>query len=95
MVSLYIFARAYPPALFASLTGLIIGVSSVGNLAAATRWPGPRTPSDGAPACGCSRFTLLTTVAPSHLVRDPPRVSPPDRPDAGLLAVVREAECLL
>ena len=36
MVSLYIFARAYPPAMFASLTGLLIGVSSVGNLAAAT-----------------------------------------------------------
>jgi hypothetical protein len=28
--------RTYPPVIFASLTGLLMGVSSIGNLAAAT-----------------------------------------------------------
>lgn len=96
MVSLYIFARAYPPALFASLTGLIIGVSSVGNLAAAT--PMAWAARDfGWRACLWlfALLTLLTTAALVAFVRDPPRVAPPDRRRAGFLAVVRRPGALL
>jgi len=96
MVSLYIFARAYPPALFASLTGLIIGVSSVGNLAAAT--PMAWAAHDfGWRACLWlfALLTLLTTAALVAFVRDPPRVAPPDRRRAGFLAVVRRPGALL
>ena len=35
MASLYIFARVYPPAVFASLGGLLIGAGSAGNVASA------------------------------------------------------------
>lgn len=35
MASFFIFARTYPPAAFASLAGLLIGVGSAGNLASA------------------------------------------------------------
>ena len=33
MASYYLFARLYPPAIFATLTGIVIGVGSLGNIA--------------------------------------------------------------
>jgi sugar phosphate permease len=35
MSSFYIFARTYPPAVFGTLAGVLIGVGSLGNLGAA------------------------------------------------------------
>ncbi|HRW16711.1 MAG: MFS transporter [Amaricoccus sp.] len=96
MVSLYIFARAYPPAMFASLTGLLMGVSSVGNLAAATptAWAAE---AFGWRAClwGLAITTLLITLALVALVRDPPRATSPGRDGVGFLALMRTPAVLL
>ena len=96
MVSLYIFARAYPPAMFASLTGLLIGVSSVGNLAAATpmAWAAETI---GWRAClwGLAIVTLLITLALVAFVRDPPRAAAAGHDGAGLLALMRTPSVLL
>ena len=96
MVSLYIFARAYPPAMFASLTGLLIGVSSVGNLAAATpmAWAAEAI---GWRAClwGLAIVTLLITLALVAFVRDPPRAAAAGHDGAGLLARMRTPSVLL
>lgn len=90
MVSLYIFARAYPPAMFASLTGLIIGVSSVGNLAAATpmAWAAEVL---GWRAClwALAIATLLIAFALVAFVRDPPRAAVPDHDAGGMFALLR------
>ena len=73
MASLYIFARVYPPAAFASLSGLLIGVSSAGNVAAAApmAWAAELF---GWRAClwGLAAITLLATLAIITFVRDPP-----------------------
>jgi MFS family permease len=96
MVSLYIFARTYPPAMFASLTGLMMAVSSVGNLAAATpmAWAAEIF---GWRAClwGLAAATLLTTLALVAFVRDPPRATAAGRNEAGLLALIRTPAVLL
>ena len=96
MVSLYIFARAYPPAMFASLTGLLIGVSSVGNLAAATpmAWAAETI---GWRAClwGLAIVTLLITLALVAFVHDPPRAAAAGHDGAGLLALMRTPSVLL
>ena len=96
MASLYIFARIYPPAVFASLTGLLIGVSSVGNLAAATpmAWAAEVF---GWRAClwGLAAVTLLTTLAILAFVRDPPRASAPEGDGAGFLDLLRTPAVLL
>lgn len=96
MVSLYIFARAYPPAMFASLTGLLIGVSSVGNLAAATpmAWAAH---TFGWRAClwALAATTFLITLALVAFVRDPPRATADGHGGTGILAVVRRPAVLL
>lgn len=94
MVSLYIFARSYPPAMFASLTGMLMGVSSIGNLAAATpmAWAAE---AFGWRAClwGLTALTFLTALGLLALVRDPPRISAPER--GGFLALLRSPAILL
>lgn len=96
MVSLYIFARIYPPALFASLTGLLMGVSSIGNLAAATpmAWAADVF---GWRAClwALAAITLMTTVAIVAFIRDPMSATPPEEDDVGLLTLLRTPAVLL
>lgn len=97
MVSLYIFARAYPPAMFASLTGLLMGVSSIGNLAAATpmAWT---MQVIGWRACmwGLAVATLLIALALVIFVRDPERAAAPGgKGGSGLLALLRSPAILL
>ncbi len=74
MASYYIFARMFPPAIFGTLAGAIIGVGSLGNIAGAaplaalvelagwreTLW-------------GLAAVTLLVAGAIWRLVQDPPR----------------------
>lgn len=74
MSTYYIFARTYPPAVFATLAGVVIGVGSLGNLAGA--WP----LAWAAQAFGWREtvmalgvFTLLVAAAIGALVRDPAR----------------------
>ena len=73
MASYFIFARTYPPAIFATLAGVLIGVGSLGNIAAsvplellaeALGWRGAM----GALAAVTAAVALLCAL----LVRDPP-----------------------
>jgi len=96
MASLYIFARAYPPAMFASLSGLLIGVSSAGNILAATpmAWAADEF---GWRACmwGLAAITLVATLAILSYVRDPARATVPPGDGTGFLALLRTPAVLL
>lgn len=71
----YIFARSFSHAIFGTLAGVVLGVGSLGNiaaslpLAAAVDMMGWR-----ATMAGLSGLTLLTAILIAALVRDPPRV---------------------
>lgn len=86
MASLYIFARVYPPAMFASLAGLVIGIGSAGNLAAAAplAW--------AADALGwraaiwiVGAATLAVGLALLALIRDPAAPPPAEEDGAGFI----------
>jgi len=72
MASYYIFAREYPPARFATLAALMLGVGSVGNLVAsypmalAADWIGWR-----ASLAGLAAASVLVAVGLFFTVRDP------------------------
>ena len=74
MASYYLFARTFAPAVFGTLAGVVIGVGSLGNIAASLPL------SMAANAFGwretvwaLAAVTLLTAGAIAVLVRDPPR----------------------
>lgn len=96
MASLYIFARVYSPAAFASLAGLVMGVSTVGNLASAApmAWA---TEAFGWRAClwGIAAVSLATALAILALVRDPVRLPAPAAGDAGFARVLTSPALLL
>lgn len=75
MAAYYIFARSFSPVVFGTLAGVVIGIGSLGNIAAslplslaveAIGWRGAMW--------GLSGLTLLTAAAVWLLVRDPERV---------------------
>ncbi|MCW8841783.1 MAG: MFS transporter [Rhodobacteraceae bacterium] len=74
MASYYIFATSYPPARFATLAALMLGVGTVGNLVAsypmalATEWIGWRMA-----LVGLAALSALTAVGLYILIRDPER----------------------
>jgi predicted MFS family arabinose efflux permease len=78
MAAFYIFARAYPPAVFASLGGLLIGVSSAGNVASAApmAWAAE---AFGWRAClwALAGVSFATALAILAFVRDPARLAAP------------------
>lgn len=82
--------------MFASLTGLLMGVSSIGNLAAATpmAWAADVF---GWRAClwALAAITALTTVAIVTFVRDPARAEISTEDGAGFFAVLRTPAVLL
>ena len=76
MASYYIFARSFSPAVFGTLAGVVIGIGSLGNIAAslplsaaveALGWRGTMA--------ALSVLTLFTAAVIAALVRDPERVS--------------------
>lgn len=75
MASYYIFARSYPPAQFATLAALMLGLGSVGNLIAAypmtlaTELIGWRMA-----LVGLAGLSALTAIGLFFMVQDPPRV---------------------
>ena len=86
MANYYIFARTYPPAVFATLAGVLVGVGSLGNIAAslplglaaeAFGWRGA--------IWAMAALTLAVAGACAMLVRDPP---PPAGETRGSLADV-------
>lgn len=93
MATLYIFARTYSGAAFASLAGMTIGLASIGNLAAAAPMAAAAEALGwrGAMA-GLAAVSVLVGLALLGLVRDPPAAEAP-APDAiapgGLAALLR------
>ena len=79
MAAFYIFARVFPPKVFASLGGLLIGVSSVGDIASTVpmAWAAE---AFGWRACfwAIAGFTAVIAGAILALVRDPPRLAVPE-----------------
>ena len=90
MASFFIFARVYPPAVFASLAGLLIGLGSLGNLAAAapTAWAAEAF-GWRATLWGVAALSLAAAAGLFALVRDPgPSPAPPEGA-GGLGALLR------
>lgn len=93
MSTLYIFARSYAPAVFASLAGLVIGLASIGNIAAAAPMAllaealGWR-----AAMAGIALAAAAIAAAILLVVRDPPPAPAPaaeTTAPGGLLALLR------
>ncbi len=75
MASYYIFARQFPPAQFATLAALMLGVGSVGNLVAA--WPmawAAETVGWRAALWGLAGVSVAVAAGIAALVRDPEAV---------------------
>lgn len=76
MASYYIFARSFPPAVFATMAGVTVGLGSLGNLASALplAWAveafGWRET-----VAGVALATLAVALAVARLVQDPPRLT--------------------
>lgn len=88
MASFYIFARIYRPAVFATLAGVLVGVGSLGNIAAsvplgvaaeAVGWRGAMWT--------LSAVTLVTGLGAWAFVRDPEALG--DGPRGSLLDILR------
>lgn len=74
MAAYYIFARAYAPAVFGTLAGVVIGIGSIGNIAASV----PLTAAVAAfgwrgTMAGLAVLTLVVALAVWLAVRDPER----------------------
>lgn len=89
MSSFYIFARTYPPAVFGTLAGVLIGVGSLGNLGAALPlslaveafgWRGT--------VWALSAVTLAVAVVLWVVVTDPPPAPVPED-DGGLFDILK------
>ncbi len=76
MASYYIFAREYPPATFAVLASLMVGLGSLGNLVAAypmalaAEWMGWR-----ASLWSLAGMTAVVALGTLIVVKDPPRIT--------------------
>ncbi len=77
MASYFLFARNFPPAVFATLAGVMIGVGSLGNLAGALplAWAA-ETFGWRQSVAGLAVLTLAIAVAVGLLLRDPPPAPP-------------------
>ncbi len=92
MAALYIFARVYPPVMFASLAGLLIGIGSAGNIASAAplAWAADALGWRAA-IWAVGAATLAVGVALLALIRDPAPPPPPDGEEAGrFLSLLRQ-----
>ena len=75
MAGYFIFARIYPPALFGTLAGAMIGVGSFGNIASALPLAWAVDSFGWRPTVAViAAITLATALACLALVRDPPRL---------------------
>jgi len=96
MASFYIFARTYPPAVFASLAGALIGIGSAGNIAAtaplalaveALGWRGA--------VWALAAASLAIGVGLLALIRDPDPPPPAGPAAVSLGSVLRQPAFLL
>lgn len=90
MASYYIFARLYPPAMFATLAGAMLGAGTLGNLSASLPlslaaetigWRGAMAVL----ACG----TLAVAMCIGRFVKDPPRAMQPGAGQSTLWSLLR------
>lgn len=88
MGAYFIFARSFPARQFGTLAGMVIGVGSLGNLAASAPlgWAMAALGWRGA-MWGLAAVTLVVAVVLAVLVRDPERV--PSRGQGSLLTLLR------
>jgi predicted MFS family arabinose efflux permease len=96
MAAFYIFARSFPPAVFASLAGALIGIGSAGNIAAtvplafaveALGWRGA--------VWGLAAVSVAAGLGLLALLRDPAPPPPAAPASIGLVAVLRQPAFLL
>lgn len=90
MASYYIFAREFSPKVFGSLAGMVIGVGSLGNIAASA----PLTAAAEAfgwreTVWALAGITALMAAAVAALVRDPARVTAPEGPKGSVLTLLK------
>jgi predicted MFS family arabinose efflux permease len=88
MAGYFIFARSFPPAVFGTMAGVMIGVGAMGNVAASL----PLSAAVEAfgwreTVWGLAAFTGLVALAILALVRDPPRLE--DHAKGSLLDLLR------
>ena len=80
MASYYIFARSYAPAVFGTLAGVVIGVGSLGNIAASLPLSAAATAFGWRETCwALAAITLATALSIALLVRDPARETGPSQ----------------
>lgn len=74
MSSYYIFAKVYPPAVFATLAGAVIGIGSLGNLAGSVpmAWA-VETLGWRETLAGLGAVTLAVAIALMVFIQDPPK----------------------
>lgn len=90
MASYYIFARIYPPAVFGTLAGAIIGVGSLGNIAGAAPLAWLVGAVGWRPALfALAAVTFLVASALWVFVRDPERAEVPDTGRGSVLQLLK------
>lgn len=90
MAAYFIFARIYPPAVFGTLAGAIIGVGSLGNIAGAAPLAALVAAAGWRPTLlGLAAVTLLVALALGVFVRDPERVEAPEAGRGSVLDLLR------
>jgi len=90
MASFYLFGRLHPPAMFATLAGLVVGVGTLGNILSA--WPlalAAEALGWRATMAAVGLVTVLIALAVARVVPDPPRVDAPDGKGGGLIDLLR------
>lgn len=96
MASFYIFARTYPPAVFGTLAGVLIGVGSMGNLGAALPLSlaaqafGWRTT-----VAALAALTGLVAIGIWRFVQDPPPAPAAAHGAGSFLSILREPAFLV
>lgn len=76
MAAFFTFAKTYPPAIFATLSGITIGIGSLGNLASSTplAWAVAEFGWRGS-LVGLATITLISAITLAIFVKDPPRAT--------------------
>lgn len=90
MAAYFIFARSFPPRVFATLAGAAIGVGSLGNILGAwpMAWAAEQIGWRNA-ILGLAAVTALVALFIWWVVRDPPRLETPEGQNSGLLDLLR------
>lgn len=90
MASYYIFARSFPPAIFATLAGAVIGFGSLGNILGALPMAWAAEAFGWRPSIlAIGAVTTAIAAAIWFIVQDPPRAEAPDGTKGSLLDVLR------